>query len=247
MTENLTDIFNFLQENRKYNKDLQIKTYSNFILPYRTKEEKIIFILYSIGSTHSQPKIDKLAEFYKFIYEDLKALNSFTKFINIINPNKQPNFENLFNGMKSQKGWGNKTAALFTKIIFHLHNEDYPDFLKIWEDVPKILKDKDEFYLPVDAVIIAIFFRLKKKNWDFNKINSLLKENYKEIEIEIWDDLWFWGFITQEGSGIDRNFKWNENKYWMLKESDKNPHIINKIRIKAQEFLQIIEKNRNVI
>lgn len=246
MKEKLNNIFNFLKENRMYNKQLQIKYYSSFILPYETKEEKLISIFYNIASTQSQPKINNLSEFYKFIFEDLNALHSFKTFINRINPNQEASFQSLYNGMNNQKGWGNKTAALFTKTIFHLHNEEYPNYLKIWNDVPKELEEKDKFYLPVDAVIIAIFAKLEQKNWDFKKINKLLTENYKELEIEIWDDLWFWGFITQEGSGIEREFKWNENKYWMLKESDKNQNKIDEIKYRAKEFLQIIETNKHI-
>lgn len=242
MVEKLNHIFNFLKDNRIYNKELQIKYYSSFILPYETKEKKIISIFYNIASTQSQPKINNLSEFYKFIFEDLNALNSFKTFINRINPNQQPTFESLYNGMNNQKGWGNKTSALFTKIIFHLHNDEYPSYLKIWDDAPKVLEEDDKFYLPVDSVIIAIFSRLQQQSWGFNKINKLLKENYKELDFEIWDDLWFWGFITQEGSGIVREFKWNENKYWMLKESDKNANKIDEIKQKAEEFLHIIQK-----
>lgn len=244
MREKLADIFNFLKENRKYNKELQIKYYSSLILPFKTKEEKIVSILYNTASTQSQPKINNLSEFYKSIFEDLNSLNSFKNFINKINPNQQPSYKNLYIGMEKQKGWGSKTSALLTKTIFHLHNGEYPEYLKIWDDIPKTLKVNDEFYLPVDAVIIAIFAKLKNQNWNFNQINSLLKQNYQEIEIEIWDDLWFWGFITQEGSGVQRDFKWNENKYWILKESNKEPKIINEIKLKANEFLQIIEKHK---
>lgn len=247
MIEKLNDILNFLKKNRIYNKELQIRYYSSFILPYKTKEEKVISILYNIASTQSQPKINNLSEFYKFIFEDLNALNSFEDFINRINPNQQLSYESLYSGMNKQKGWGNKTSALFTKSIFHLHNEEYPNFLKIWDDAPKILNDNDKLNLPVDAVIIAIFNSIKQHNWDFKKINKLLKDKYTKLEIEIWDDLWFWGFITQEGTGTERIFKWNENKYWMLKESDKNNNKINEIKYKAYEFLQIINGNRITI
>ncbi|WP_435524452.1 hypothetical protein [Chryseobacterium indoltheticum] len=33
----------------------------------------------------------------------------------------------------------------------------------------------------------------------------------KKLDIEVWDDLWFWGFINQKGSS-DRSFEWNEGK-----------------------------------
>lgn len=242
MKDKLDEIFSFLKGNRNYNKELQIKFYSNIIIPHKTAEEKIISILYHIASTQSQPKINHLATtFYKLIYDDLNSVKSFETFINKINPNKEINFHNLYEGINMQKGWGNKTAALFTKTIYHLHNGEYPENLKIWDDVPMTLSESDKFYLPVDAVIIAIFSKLEKGNWNFKKINKLL-ENYRGIDIEIWDDLWFWGFITQEGSGIERIFKWNENKYWMIKESNKNPFVIEEIKNKANLFLEIINR-----
>jgi hypothetical protein len=143
--------------------------------------------------------------------------------------------------MKNQNGWGKKTAALFSKSIYHLHNGQYSGKLKFWNDVPNTITDQDQFHLPVDAVIISIFSKLENsKKWDFEKVNSTLKQTYSEQKIEVWDDLWFWGFITQNGSGDNRQFEWNENKYWALKESDKDPESIRVIAEKAKEFLRIL-------
>lgn len=142
--------------------------------------------------------------------------------------------------MKKQYGWGNKTAALFTKTIYHLHNNDYPESLRIWDDVPNNLDNGDRLYLPVDAVILSIFNKIDDLKWNFNSINSLLEDNNNPYKIEVWDDLWFWGFITQEGRGIDRKFGWNLNKYYMLKESDKNMKVIKEIELKAKQFLEIL-------
>ena len=164
-----------------------------------------------------------------------------SKFIDKINPNQPLNFDSLYIGMKNQEGWGKKTAALFSKSIYHLHNGQYSENLKIWDDVPKTISNNDNFYLPVDAVIIAIFKKLdSSKNWDFDKVNKTLKSKYNGQQIEVWDDLWFWGFITQNGSGDNRAFEWNENKYWALKESDKNNEMIETIKAKAQDFLNLL-------
>jgi hypothetical protein len=243
MNNKLRVIFNFLKSNREYNKLLQERFYKSVILPYNLTKDKVISLLYHIANTQSQPKIDKLAETYKSIINDNNCLESFENFIIKIN-SKRPsmiNFESLYYGLKKQKGWGNKTPALFTKCIYHLHNGQYSEQLKIWNDVPQTISDRDNFYLPVDAVITAIFQKLdNSKKWDFDKINKVLKENFNGQEIEVWDDLWFWGFITQNGSGANRNFEWNENKYWILKESDKNPEIIRTIKVKAEEFLSLL-------
>ena len=58
--------------------------------------------------------------------------------------------------------------------------------------------------------------------------------------MEVWDDLWFWGFITQNGSGDQREFVWNENKYWAIKETDKSFEMVMEIKAKAIEFLDIM-------
>ena len=160
-----------------------------------------------------------------------------------INPNNNGkiNYESLYQGMKSQNGWGEKTSALFSKTIFHLHNGNYPSNLAFWNDAPKKLNENDKFYLPVDAVIIEIFKNIDKNtNWTFNKINNEIKKEYKGNSIEVWDDLWFWGFITQIGTGNTRKMEWNINKYWNLRESDKNEKMINEIKEKANTFLELI-------
>jgi hypothetical protein len=242
MKERLRNIFTFLIEHREFNQSMQDRIYKSVIFPYSKTTEKVVSLLYHIANTQSQPKIDSLASFYKKIFQDTSCMTSMGKFIEKINPNQSLNFDSLFNGMKNQEGWGKKTAALFSKSIFQLHNGHYAMDLKIWNDVPKTITHSDNFYLPVDAVIIAIFKKLDSlKNWDFDKVNKTLKDNYNGTEIEVWDDLWFWGFITQNGSGDKRTFNWNENKYWALKESDKKSEMIKTIRSSAQYFLNLLE------
>jgi hypothetical protein len=240
VNKKLQNIFSFLTENRQYNQKLQEKFYHNVLSAHSETKDKVISLLYHIANNQSQPNIDKLAIFYKWVI-DSNCMNSFSDFVSKINPNKIENFNSLFVGMKKQDGWGEKTAALFTKSIYQLHNGNYSKHLKIWNDVPSIITTHDNFYLPVDSVIIAIFQKLDNSiNWNFSKINSLLKEEYNLQKIEIWDDLWFWGFLTQNGSGINRKFEWNENKYWVLEETEKNPVSISKIKNKAQKFLKLL-------
>jgi len=246
MDNKLKEIFDFLNLNRKYNKNLQERFYKSVVMPFDKTEDKVISLLYHIANTQSQPKIDKLANTYKSIINDNNCLNSFKSFVTKINSQESVviNYANLYAGMKSQDGWGDKTAALFAKNIYHLHNGQYSNILRIWSDVPNSISENDNFYLPVDAVIISIFKKItKEKTWNFEKINKLLITKYNKQQIEVWDDLWFWGFITQNGSGDERLFEWNENKYWALKESDKNPNTILEIKRKAEEFLKILVKD----
>ncbi len=244
MDKTLKEIFDFLKSNRIYNKELQTRFYNSVLSSQEKQFEKIISLLYHIANTQSQPKIDNLAEFYRKIYENEESISSFKGFLTVINSNRdyQDNYYGLYNGMKSQNGWGEKTSALFTKTIYHLHNKEYPKGLKIWTDAPTELKNEDSFYLPVDAVIIAIFKQLDNTNWTFNKVNREIKKYYNGKDIEVWDDLWFWGFITQLGTGENREMKWNLNKYWTLRESDKNPEMIKEIKLKAEIFLEILKK-----
>ena len=240
----LKNIYAFLNENRQFNQSLQDRFYKSVIAPYDDTSEKIISLLYNIANTQSQPKIDSLSSFYKSIFNDTMCMTSMKSFIHKINPNQAVLYNSIYDGMKNQNGWGNKTAALFAKSIYHIHNGNYSENLKIWHDVPQTISASDNFYLPVDSVIIAIFKKLDdSKKWNFDKVNYTLKESYSMQEIEVWDDLWFWGFITQKGSGNKRTFEWNENKYWSLKESDKSPEIINKIKAKAQDFIDLLTNN----
>jgi hypothetical protein len=220
---------------------MQEKFYKRIVLTETQIENKVVALLHEVVNSQSKPNIDKVAEFFKSIFENTAHLNSFESFVKRIYPiNSKPRYKNLFCGMVNQPGWGVKTAALFTKSIYQLHNGSLSKELKIWNDIPQ-LTEEDKLYLPVDSVIASVF---KKLNFpepvSFKSINKFLHDNYSNKEIEIWDDLWFWGFITQKGSGINRIHTWNESKYWILRDSDKNPETINTIKIKAQEFIHLI-------
>jgi hypothetical protein len=240
----LKNIFNFLEQNRRFNIELQKKFYKRIVLSETETENKVVDLLYEVVTNQSKPNIDKIAKFFKFILENTAHLNTFEGFVKRVNP-KYPkaSFKNLFHGMKNQPSWGNKTAALFTKCIFQLHNESFPTEFKIWDDVPRLVKD-DKLFLPVDRVITCIFEKLNfLEHVNFKSINRFLHDEYSNEQIEIWDDLWFWGFITQKGSGKDRIYSWNENKYWILKDSDKNPNSIEEIKEKSLCFLEILNSS----
>ena len=242
--EKLNAIFEFLNSNREHNHKLQEKFYVSVLKPLDNIPEKIISLLYHIANTQSQPKIDNLAKFFIELHENIDCLNSFQSFLEYVKPKNETEnkFRTLYLGMEKQSGWGKKTSALFVKTIFHLHNNEYSKELKIWNDAPKSIEKNDEFFLPVDAVIISIFKNLNSEmKWDFDKVNSELKKVYKEREIEVWDDLWFWGFITQNGTGENRKFEWNVNKYWALKESDKSKLEMKIIENKAEIFLNLMK------
>jgi hypothetical protein len=241
-------LFRFLKRNRDYNKKLQEAFYADVITPRKTAPEKIISLLHSVANTQSKPNIDQLAGFYRKIHDRRDDLATFSGFFSVISGKPAGSgisYEDLFKSMLTQKGWGNKTAALFVKSVYHLHNGNYNPSLRIWKDAPKVIGKDEKFHLPVDAVIIFVFEQLGITASDsFKVINRFLHESgkYPSDLMEIWDDLWFWGFITQHGGGANRTPAWNENKYWALLHSDKNPDSIRQIKKKAEEFIRLLDR-----
>jgi len=246
MKDALDRIFQFLLDNRYFNKEVQTRHYCNVLSPHHGASEKVIALLYHVANTQSQPSINMLASFYQMIYTNTSKMDSFTGFMSAVDEyHKRPrNYKGLCHAMRDQSGWGDKTAALFTKAIYHIHNGDYPSDLKFWGDIPEGLEQEDMLYLPVDRVIISAFNFISPQNWSFSKINNLLNTHYSNEEVEVWDDLWFWGFITQVGGGTEREMRWNPNKYWMLVGTNKDPQIISSIQKKSSVFLEILEKVR---
>jgi len=245
MTDNeclkLEKIYNFLEENQSYNRIFQQREYYSIYSYQNTKRKKVISLLYNILNSQSQPKINNTSNFFKCIYENIDKLDTFETFVKFLNKNTEnANYENLYIGLKSCKGWGDKTSALFTKVVFNVHNGSYDNSLQIWDDTPKnIINDK--LYLPVDRVIINIFNYLKFKKNSFLSINKKLNKCSTDKSIAIWDDLWFWGFITQKGSGSNRVLEWNLDKYWSLEHSDKSHEMINEIETKARCFIKLLK------
>ena len=93
-------------------------------------------------------------------------------------------------------------------------------YLKYGRMYQKVSKD-DELYLPVDAVITAIFKQMHpNRTWNFTSINSFVKEHYKRDDIEVWDDLWFWGFFNQKVVKKEKSI-WMEWKQILGDETDR--------------------------
>jgi hypothetical protein len=75
----------------------------------------------------------------------------------------------------------------------------------------------------------------------FDCINDVIKNNYRGLDILLWDDLWFWGFITQVG-GAERRIEWNEAKYWCLWATPKDEDSVAEIRRAAHDFVDILNR-----
>jgi hypothetical protein len=148
----------------------------------------------------------------------------------------------LYLNLKQHNGWGSKTAALFTKIIYQIHNQ-YNNEYRIWDDIPIGIQKEDKLYLPVDAVILRIFEELDiLLNNNYKTINFFLHKYFNNKNIEIWDDLWFWGFITQQNNkSKERIIKYNEAKLYALEGINKDKTTIKQIEKKANEFIKLIK------
>jgi len=247
-SKKITEIYEFISNplNRIYNKQIQLGFIETWIGDINLDlQRKVLNLLFNVLNTQSQLNIENAALFFKKINKDNNHHTSFLNFCKCISEDRDLNksdinFEFAFKILEKQKGWGPKTAALFLKVIFEIHNGRFKEF-GFWEDVPE-MKNNDKLYLPVDQVIAYIFKEIFNKTLSFTQINSILSENYKGEEILIWDDLWFWGYISQNSQGNERKVtEFNSAKYWTLLNSPKDEKTINEISKQVLQFLNILK------
>jgi hypothetical protein len=243
MNQKLNDIYSFLNENRAYNLPVQIGTYKMAMIPYNTTFDKVYSLLYNTLKTQSQLNMDKSVVFFQTIADPKNSLNSFTDFLKTLGASSDTSitYKSMFELLKEQPSWGDKTAALFVKAIYHAHI-GYAKELRFWDDAPKILTVDDKLYLPVDAVIKHIFQTLGNPcNNSFSGINDYLKTNMPNSNFEVWDDLWFWGFITQKGNDDKRTMEFNEAKYWNMLDAPKDKETIAITKQLAKQFIDLLK------
>lgn len=244
MNQKLNDIYSFLNENRAYNLPVQIGAYKMAMMPYNTSFDKVYALLYSILNSQSQLKMDKSAVFFQTIANSDNSLNSFTDFLKTLGAsNNTPiTYKSMFQLLKEQPSWGDKTAALFVKAIYHTHI-GYAKEWRFWDDAPEILAEDDELFLPVDAVILYLFQEMGNPcSKTFSGINTYLKNNMPNSNFEVWDDLWFWGFITQKGNDDKRTMEFNEAKYWNMLDAPKDKETIATTERLANKFIDLLKK-----
>jgi hypothetical protein len=251
--EKLHKIFGFLKENREYNDMVHRLEYKQVLMPWTTLKDKVISLLHYVVNTQSQPKLDSLHSFFDQIEKKgkfetfsafVKSLGQIEKKAHWTNPESEElNYSGLFNRLKNKKGWGEKTAALFVKAIYKIHNQ-YKNEFAIWQDISGGLTADDALFLPVDEVILKIFNECidSNKKWDFKSINDVLKNYWEGADFEIWDDLWFWGFITQKSNKDGRVIDFNPAKLWSLLALSKDAATISDITDKANKFIKKIKE-----
>jgi hypothetical protein len=54
----------------------------------------------------------------------------------------------------------------------------------------------------------------------------------------LWDDLWFWGFITQRTYGKQRRTEWNPAKFWSQFSHDKQRET--DVKKLANQFIRLL-------
>lgn len=255
--EKLNKIFKFISndKNRVYNQQIQLGFVETWIGDNTLQlNKKVLNLLYNVFNTQSQPDIEKGADFFKKIHNNPNYYKSFFDFCIFVSGNQNlkkedANFQFIFEHLKKHDGWGEKTSSLFLKVIYEIHNGRFIDY-SFWDDVPN-KEATGRLFLPVDQVIDYIFKVVydQKADLKFELINKILFDNYKKPEeILIWDDLWFWGYITQqsykENGKTKRKFvEFNDAKYWTLLNSNKDEDTIKITKIKSIEFLNLILQN----
>lgn len=257
----LEEIFEFLQRNRHFNEHVQHCAYRQDVLPWLDTESKLRSLLYSKANTQSAPKLDLLAQAWKKLHihravfgkvqtvgELVEALwligNSDlaaeTKFANL------PVFEEMWLALRSVAGFGEKTAALFVKSIVEIHTLDCNRELRFLQDFT--VNPHDTLHVPVDKVILHIFAAIGMKSPNFTKINAVIRQSglICEERPTLWDDLWFWGFITQKGERETaqqtptRRTVMNEPKFWSIlgAPADQLPEVT----AAAEKFIAIVAR-----
>lgn len=241
----LPAVYSFLAKHHGLSLAFQRKEWQNTLGGASTPHERLCALLHAIVNTQSQPSLDSLAEYWKRLHweypsEQPPTMRSFCAFLGV----GEPSLTKLFNGLEAQVGWGSKTAALFVKNVINIHRSD-ARHLHFFSDAGTFANDiapGEKIYLPVDAVIEHIFYPDRPLTGGrFKPINKLL-HRFSDGDPEqmlIWDDLWFWGFITQAGDRKSRTMMWNEPKYWAMRSHSKDD--VSTIRELATHFVTLVQ------
>jgi hypothetical protein len=242
----IEQLYTFLadNENRCFNANFQRQTHKAWLSISNTNEERALTVLFECAHTQSRPKLDRLLRFWKLLRNSPERLESFHAFGRGLGASERAMttapYREVYSRLKAIDGWGEKTAALFIRHLIAIRADNTIRDLHFW-DLPPLHRE-DTVYLPVDRVIRECFRRLGVRGRSFTAINTLLRDHpYGNAEILVWDDLWFWGFITQRitATNNDPQIAWNEGKYWGRRWTDKNPETISEIKRKAKQFSRL--------
>jgi len=259
MSDNrLKEIYFFLQQNHAWNKAIQIAEVRRILNSETHVKTRAKRLLFEAFLTQRNPKLEHVMCFSKFLLQIEPHLSSFKKFITFLELPIAAQPKEILRSLQEKSrfagnpsGFGPKTISIFLRNLAIIQRTELKNML--WADIP--LWGKMDFLVPVDRVIMQIFGKLRQANLigrkysGFDSINKCLKNSTPTgADMLIWDDLWFWGYITQNSRGGVRNHRWNEAKYWSIYTAKKASRTINKIKTQAQYFLSLIKsKNLTVI
>ena len=248
----LEEIFEFLILNHRFNEQVQYTAYRQDILPWPDTGSKLRSMLYSKAYTQSAPQLDPLMETWKKFNENIERFNLVRSVVELNEAlwqlvgtdcaQRQHDisvFEKMWVTLKNVKGFGEKTAALFVKSIVDIHTLPINENLRFLDDFS--IDTNDRLMIPVDRVIMHIFASLGLKKASFSSINKLITESQLTLPERptLWDDLWFWGFITQKKNGNGHESIINEAKFWSILGAPVNDW--DQIKVAAEEFRQLVK------
>ncbi|WP_175914686.1 hypothetical protein [Burkholderia metallica] len=236
----IRELYAFLVEHHHVNAAIQQGFLGESLSP-ATVGERALLLMHRALQTQSKPKLDPICEFFQEI-RDQRATENFAAFHHLITAGGKLG---LVDGLALKRGWGPKTAALFVRNLAYI--ESTPKLrAKFWRDT-RVLKG-DQLRLPVDEVIVTVFRALAPHiNWSKAISPSNIGRyfhhalQYRDEELLIWDDLWFWGFVTQRTvAGATRELGWNESKYWAVPHAPRDHQSIEHIKQCSGRFLKLI-------
>lgn len=249
----LNKIFEFLIRNRHFNEEVQHAAYRQDVLPWPDTGSKLWSLLHSKAHTQSSPKLDVLMPTWKKLHDNYEAFKTvrspgelnealwmLAKPDTVRDRVNRPIFEEMWTALDKAAGFGGKTAALFVKSIVEIHTLPINRDLRFLSDFS--IDPRDRLKIPVDTVIEHIFGCLGAPKENFTSINTLIAQSELAFAERptLWDDLWFWGFITQmSGKGTGRINNINEPKFRSILGAPVDSW--EQISAAAEEFCQLVQ------
>lgn len=257
----LHDLFVFLRKNREFNRNIQNRTYRALVLPHATTSAKLKSLFYRSLATQSRGNLDQTRKFWeeKFLVNEsrLNGVTSVPELVDLLKAEK-PSTEHakqnrrkrkpqsLWRTLKALPGWGEKTAAMFVKALFQIHTDKDNQSIRFLSGF--LESESTSVFIPIDAVIRHIFIShlASGKCADtFHSLNTaFLKVKGSNEDMLVWDDLWFWGFITQRGSGEVRRTELNLSKLFAIEHAPLEK--LAEIETRAGEFVKILNRSNSI-
>jgi len=249
----LDTLYSFLSKNAEYNAHVQHMAYVSVLKPWSGNYDRISSLLHSHMQLQASPSLDDMSKTCQNLFQHresfdavrspaalLAALRNLSDCSRNVSGSNCETFDCMWHVVKDIPGFGPKTAALLIKAVIDVHTLEVNRNLRFLDGF--CVLQGDFVRVPVDAVIQYIFNRLTGRILDFDTINQLIFKiaGRDSAEATTWDDLWFWGFITQHGGGDKRKLAINEAKFWTIFGSPKNKW--NAVRQRAGEFIEILSE-----